>query len=64
MMPLQRRVPLLYVQEGVGLPCFLIAFHMLQVMNGVAPADMPQAEEFLSNINLSLRKSLIAIDLK
>ena len=38
--------------------------HMLQVMNGVAPADMPQAEEFLSNIDLSLRKSLIAIDLK
>ena len=38
--------------------------HMLQVINGVAPADMPQAEEFLSNINLSLRKSLIAIDLK
>ena len=40
------------------------ALHMLQVMNGVAPADMPQAEEFLSNIDLSLRKSLIAIDLK
>ena len=37
---------------------------MLQVMNGVAPADMSHAEEFLSNINLSLRKCLIAIDLK
>eukprot|EP00891_Asterochloris_glomerata_P000278 jgi/Astpho2/278/Aster-02168 len=35
-----------------------------KVMNGVAPADMPRAEEFLSNINLSLGKCLIAIDLK